>query len=61
MQKKEEKRKNENKITVDNKHYYLHKIIWLDIVGNSTLAMDLLMKEIINLGGENIKLIIKNR
>jgi hypothetical protein len=34
---KEEKRKSENKITVDNKHYYLHKIIWLDIVGNSTL------------------------
>jgi hypothetical protein len=32
-----------------------------DFVGNSTLAMDLLMKEIINLGGENIKLIIKNR
>ena len=31
-----------------------------DIVHNSTLAMDLLMKEIINLGGENIKLIIKN-
>jgi len=32
-----------------------------DIVYNSTLAMDLLMKEIINLGGENINLIIKNR
>jgi hypothetical protein len=32
-----------------------------DFVGNSTLAMNLLMKEIINLGGENIKLIIKNR
>ena len=32
-----------------------------DFVGNSTLAMDLLMKEIINLGGENINLIIKNR
>ena len=32
-----------------------------DFVGNSRLAMDLLMKEIINLGGENIKLIIKNR
>jgi hypothetical protein len=32
-----------------------------DFVGNSTLAMDLLMKEVINLGGENIKLIIKNR
>ena len=31
-----------------------------DFVGNSTLAMDLLMKEIINLGGENINLIIKN-
>ena len=31
-----------------------------DFVGNSTLAMNLLMKEIINLGGENIKLIIKN-
>ena len=32
-----------------------------DIVYNSTLAMDLLMKEIIHLGGENINLIIKNR
>tara|TARA_R110002012_G_scaffold318122_1_gene535686 strand:+ start:3052 stop:3534 length:483 start_codon:yes stop_codon:yes gene_type:complete len=32
-----------------------------DIVYNSTLAMDLLIKEIINLGGKNIKLIIKNR
>jgi len=32
-----------------------------DIVHNSTLAMDLLMKEIIHLGGENINLIIKNR
>ncbi len=32
-----------------------------DIVYNSTLAMDLLMKEIINLGGKNIKLIIKNK
>ena len=30
-------------------------------VNNSRLAMDLLMKEIINLGGENINLIIKNR
>ena len=32
-----------------------------NFVGNSRLAMDLLMKEIINLGGENIKLIIKNK
>ena len=32
-----------------------------DFVGNSILAMDLLMKEIINLGGENINLIIKNK
>jgi hypothetical protein len=32
-----------------------------NIVYNSRLAMDLLMKEIINLGGTNIKLIIKNR
>ena len=32
-----------------------------DIVHNSTLAMDLLMKEVINLGGENINLIIKNK
>lgn len=30
-------------------------------VGNSTLAMDLLIKEILNLGGENIKLTIKNK
>ena len=30
-------------------------------VGNSTLAMDLLIKEILNLGGENINLIIKNK
>ena len=32
-----------------------------DIVHNSTLAMDLLMKEIINLGAKNINLIIKNK
>ena len=32
-----------------------------DFVKNSTLAMDLLIKEIINLGGENINLIIKNK
>ena len=32
-----------------------------DIVYNSILAMDLLMKEIINLGGTNINLIIKNK
>ena len=32
-----------------------------DVVHNSTLAMDLLMKEIINLGGTNINLIIKNK
>ena len=32
-----------------------------DFVGNSTLAMDLLLKEIINLGGTNINLIIKNK
>ncbi len=32
-----------------------------DIVHNSTLAMDLLMQEIIFLGGENINLIIKNK
>ena len=32
-----------------------------NFVGNSTLAMDLLMKEIIHLGGRNINLIIKNK
>jgi hypothetical protein len=32
-----------------------------DVVHNSALAMDLLIKEIINLGGENINLIIKNK
>tara|TARA_R110001592_G_scaffold122052_2_gene328402 strand:- start:705 stop:1109 length:405 start_codon:yes stop_codon:yes gene_type:complete len=32
-----------------------------DFVSNSVLAMDLLMKEILNLGGENINLIIKNK
>jgi hypothetical protein len=32
-----------------------------DLVKNSTLAMDLLMKEILNLGGTNINLIIKNK
>ena len=32
-----------------------------DVVYNSTLAMGLLMKEIINLGGTNINLIIKNK
>ena len=32
-----------------------------DYVKNSTFAMDLLMKEILNLGGEKINLIIKNR
>ena len=31
------------------------------VVYNSTLAMDLVMKEILNLGGENINLIIKNK
>tara|TARA_R110000796_G_scaffold30707_1_gene81817 strand:+ start:859 stop:1293 length:435 start_codon:yes stop_codon:yes gene_type:complete len=32
-----------------------------DLVKNSTLAMGLLMKEILNLGGTNINLIIKNK
>ena len=32
-----------------------------DVVNNSVLAMDLLIKEIVNLGGENINLIIKNK
>jgi len=32
-----------------------------DVVHNSVLAMDLLIKELINLGGENINLIIKNK
>ena len=32
-----------------------------DFVSNSRLAMELLMKEIINLGGEKINLIIKNK
>jgi len=32
-----------------------------DIVHNSTLAMDLLIKELIHLGAENINLIIKNK
>ena len=32
-----------------------------DYVKNSRLAMELLMKEILNLGGTNINLIIKNR
>ena len=32
-----------------------------DFIQNSALAMDLLMKEIINLGGEKINLIIKNK
>jgi hypothetical protein len=32
-----------------------------DFVQNSALAMDLLMKEIINLGGEKVNLIIKNK
>jgi len=32
-----------------------------DLVENSTLAMELLMKEILNLGGTNINLIIKNK
>ena len=32
-----------------------------NVVNNSRLAMDLLMKEIINLGAENINLIIKNK
>jgi len=31
-----------------------------DVVENSRLAMDLIVKEILNLGGENINLIIKN-
>jgi len=32
-----------------------------DVVYNSALAMDLVIKEILNLGGENINLIIKNK
>ena len=32
-----------------------------DIVENSRLAMDLVVKEILHLGGENINLIIKNK
>ena len=32
-----------------------------DFVSNSVLAMDLLIKEVIHLGGENINLIIKNK
>jgi len=32
-----------------------------DVVNNSRLAMDLVIKEILNLGGENINLIIKNK
>ena len=32
-----------------------------DFVKNSTLSMELLMKEILNLGGEKINLIIKNK
>tara|TARA_R110002153_G_scaffold176602_7_gene329830 strand:- start:811 stop:1350 length:540 start_codon:yes stop_codon:yes gene_type:complete len=32
-----------------------------NFVSNSIMAMSLLMKEIVNLGGENIKLIIKNK
>ena len=32
-----------------------------DVVNNSALAMDLLIKEILNLGGTNINLIIKNK
>ena len=32
-----------------------------DVVSNSTLAMDLLIKEILHLGAENINLIIKNK
>ena len=32
-----------------------------DAVNNSRLAMDLVIKEIVNLGGENINLIIKNK
>ena len=32
-----------------------------DVVQNSVLAMDLLIKEVIHLGGENINLIIKNK
>ena len=32
-----------------------------DVVHNSVLAMDLLIKEVIHLGGENINLIIKNK
>ena len=32
-----------------------------DVVNNSVLAMDLLIKEILNLGGTNINLIIKNK
>ena len=38
VQKKEEKRKSENRIVLDNKSYYLHKISWFDIIGDSTIG-----------------------
>tara|TARA_R100000008_G_C3516659_1_gene131678 strand:- start:32 stop:349 length:318 start_codon:yes stop_codon:yes gene_type:complete len=31
-------RKKRNKISLDNKTYYFHKIVWEDIVGDSTIA-----------------------
>ena len=32
------RRKKENSIIINEKTYYLHKIIWEDIVGDSTLS-----------------------
>ena len=32
------RRKKENSIQINGKTYYLHKIVWEDIVGDSTLV-----------------------
>ena len=37
-QRRKEKKVNTDKLTIEGKDYYFHKIIWEDIVGDSTIA-----------------------
>ena len=37
-QRRKEKKVNTDKLTIEGKDYYFHKIIWEDIVGDSTIT-----------------------
>ena len=37
-QRRKEKKANTDKLTIDGKDYYFHKILWEDIVGDSTIV-----------------------